>query len=302
MSVLAFGLVMARRRPEPKIPGTSRERAPKPGDDDHWGLALARLDKLGHYLDPFLGELKRRSHLSLLERWLGDRPPENLLKTDLFEEAGGADTLLPALAATGAQVVGMDKAFAVVARAKRNDRAGQGWYVAADTRCLPFRSTSLAAVLSPSTLDHFEDPADLGRSLLELCRVLKPTGRLVITLDNRQNLFDPLLRLASRVGLVPYFLGRSYSIHELANELELAGFEVLDRTAILHNPRMVATGAVALANALKLRVLRTLVRSALTWAQRLEGSRCRYWTGSFVAALAAPRKEREETTESFTAS
>ena len=260
-------------------------------DDDRWARALGHLDEGGHYLDPFLGELKRRAHLGLVERWIGGPRLRNLLKTDLFEEACGTDKLLPTLATISAHVVGIDKAVVVVARAKRNDPEGRGWYVAADTCRLPFRQGTFSAALSPSTLDHFEDPRDLGNSLSELGQALESAGRLVITLDNRQNVFDPLLRLASRLGLVPYFLGRSYSIDELGVELENAGFEVLDRTAILHNPRLVATGAVALARVLRIGALRKLVYSALTRAQRLEHTRWRYRTGSFVAALAVPVRE-----------
>jgi transposase len=36
--------------------------------------------------------------------------------------------------------------------------------------------------VSPSTLDHFPDPADLDRSLRELRRTLRPGGRLILTL------------------------------------------------------------------------------------------------------------------------
>lgn len=98
------------------------------------------------------------------------------------------------------------------------------------------------------TLDHFAEAADLGRSLRELARVMEPTGRLVITLDNRQNLFDPLLHLATRLKKTPYFVDRSYAIGELHSELQAAGLKVQDSTAILHNPRLMATGMVTLSN------------------------------------------------------
>jgi SAM-dependent methyltransferase len=156
----------------------------------------------------------------------------------------------------------------------------------ADVRKLPFADGAFALVVSTSTLDHFADPEDLGRSLRELARILEPGGRLVITLDNRQNIFDPLLRLAARAGATPYTLGRSYSASRLRSELEGAGFTVRETTAILHNPRLVAVAAVMIARRLGWGPLTRLVQRSLLAAQRLQTSRFRYYTGSFVAAHA----------------
>ena len=64
--------------------------------------------------------------------------------------------------------------------------------VAADVRVLPFPAGTFDGVLSTSTLDHFEAIDDLHRALGELRRVLRPAGRLVLTLDNPAN---PLIRL-----------------------------------------------------------------------------------------------------------
>ncbi|MBC7261892.1 MAG: hypothetical protein H5T63_07735, partial [Chloroflexi bacterium] len=115
---------------------------------------------------------------------------------------------------------------------------------------------------------------------------MEPAGRLIVTLDNRQNIFDPLLHLATRLRKTPYFIGRSYTIGELRAALEAAGLKVQETTAILHNPRLVATGMVAIANWLRWPPLIALVRRILLDAQRLEHTRWCFWTGSFVAALA----------------
>jgi hypothetical protein len=145
-------------------------------------------------------------------------------------------------------------------------------------------------IVSPSTLDHFVDPADLGNSLRELQRILRSSGQLIVTLDNRQNIFDPLLHLIDRLGLVPYYLGRSYSIRQLRAELESAELEVVETTAILHNPRLVATAGVAIANRVGWQPLIRLVRRALIAAQRLEHTRWRYRAGSFIAACARRKR------------
>jgi SAM-dependent methyltransferase len=255
--------------------------------DPDWDGTVRGLDARTHYLDAFLGQLKRRVHLNLIERWHALSVAGRILKTDLFEEAIGPDAYLSDLGTKAARVVGMDVSPAAAQRAHR--RFPTCSVVAADARALPFHNACFALIISPSTLDHFAAPADLTVSLRELARVLEPGGCLIITLDNRQNLFDPLLRLAGRLGLVPYYLGRSYTERELRNELERTGFVVEDMTAILHNPRLTAVGAVALARKLNWPPLTRLVQRGLIRAQGLERTRWRYYTGSFVAAKAVRR-------------
>ena len=102
-------------------------------------------------------------------------------------------------------------------------------------------------------------------------------------------MFDPLLRLAIRLRRVPFYIGRSYTVRELRNELEAAGFAVEDTSAIVHHPRMMAVAAVAIATRLGWPPLIRGVQRALTTAQRFNTSRWRYYTGCFVAAKAVPR-------------
>jgi SAM-dependent methyltransferase len=262
----------------------------------YWDDVAGHTPERSPYLDPFLGNLKRQTHLDLIARW-GSAPETNgvpgsgrVLKTDLFEEATGPDAFLWNLAETAARVNGMDISPALAAAARRRDPDRRAHYLVADARQLPFATESFDLIVSPSTLDHFVDPADLGRSLRELRRILTTSGQLIVTLDNRQNIFDPLLRLIDRLGLIPYYMGRSYSIAELRAELQAADLEVIDTTAILHNPRLVATAGVALANRLGWKPLIRLVQRALIAAQRLEHSRWRYRTGSFIAARARRKR------------
>jgi SAM-dependent methyltransferase len=214
-----------------------------------------------------------------------------VLKTDLFEEAMGPDAFLHDLGLDGSKAIGMDLSPIIARRAASREEHGSVRAIAADVRRLPFADDALALIVSPSTLDHFADPSDLGCSLCELGRTLASDGRLVVTLDNRQNIFDPLLRLVVRLGLVPYYVGRSYRVDELVAELEAAGLTVQDTTAILHNPRLVATAAVGLARRLNWSPFTRLVQRLLVAAQELEQTRWRYRSGSFVAALATKEKD-----------
>lgn len=249
-----------------------------------WDRTVLGLDPDRHYLDAFLGDLKRRAYLGLIERWGGLPASGWVLKTDLFEEVMGPDAYLPELGKGEGTAVGMDISPAAASKARARFPGCR--VLAADARALPFADGCFALIISPSTLDHFPEPKDFHRSLRELARVLARGGRLIITLDNRQNIFDPLLRLANRLGLVPFYLGRSYTVRELREGLERAGFAVQETTAILHNPRLTAVGAIALAKGLRWNPLTKLVQRTIIAAQRLEKTRLRYYTGSFIAAKA----------------
>ncbi len=253
-------------------------------DTAYWDGVAQRLAQRGHYMDAFVGELKIRAYLALLERWewRADGPQ---LKTDLFEESTGVDALLWRMPA-GSVRVGMDLAPSAVASAARKDPRGDLACMVADVRQLPLASDSLSFALSPSTLDHFEIDQDLQVSLRELHRVLRPGGKLVITLANRSNMGDPLLRLAVRLGLAPYFIGTRYTAAELRQELETAEFCVLDQTAIVHHPRLMATAMAQIGRLIRWKPLLMAMQRLLLSMQRLESTRWRYATGCFVAALA----------------
>ena len=100
---------------------------------------------------------------------------DRLLKTDLFEEAIGPDSFLADLTDMG-RAVGVDISGVIVAQARQRFPGSPVSYITADVRHLPFIDGAFSLILSPSTLDHFTDPADLGHSLNELRRILEPGG------------------------------------------------------------------------------------------------------------------------------
>ncbi len=264
-------------------------REPEPA---YWNNIGVKLLPGNTYLDPFLARLKRRIHLRLIRRWTQGMPPgARILKTDLFEEANGRDALIPGLAGGGRRVFGVDISPAITARSA-GSVPDSTRLAAADVRALPFADGVFDLVISPSTLDHFRDPADLGRSLQEIRRALHPEGRLIITLDNRQNVLDWLLRAASRLRLTPYYLGRSYTIDELRRELAAAGFSVLDATGIVQTPRLMAMTAAAVARWVNWRLLTRFIHRNILRAQRFEQTPWKYWTACFVCACAAPGRDR----------
>lgn len=258
---------------------------------DYWDEVAGDFQERPFHLDPFLGRLKRDAYLDLVRRWAPVQACGCVLKTDLFEEAFGPDTLAPHLARDARRVVAFDISPRIALQALRRSRGAGGSFLSGDARALPFRSGIFDLIVSPSTLDHFPDPRDLGVSLRELHRVLKPGGRLLVSLDNRSNITAPLLLLAHRLGLVPFYLGSFYSPGQMRSELEQAGFKVEDMTAVVHTPRLMAVAAVGAARKIGWGFLRRLVERGLTALQRCERTRLRYLTGSFVAAVATKRDQ-----------
>jgi SAM-dependent methyltransferase len=218
-----------------------------------------------------------------LERWLPETPADRVLKTDLFDEIAGSG-LLPVLAARARSVVGIDVSERATVEVARRYPAIET--LVADVRRLPFADRSFDVVVSNSTLDHLADRSEVARSLAELARVLRPSGRLLVTLDNPVN---PLIAVrnalprgaARRLRRVPYDSGWTCGPRPLRSLLAEAGLDVGAVTAIMHVPRTVVAlfGSSAGAGA-------THWTTVFRAGERLERLPTRYLTGHFVAAVA----------------
>jgi SAM-dependent methyltransferase len=228
-------------------------------------------------------------HGQVLSDWWPSTPVERVLKTDLFDEVSGAG-LCSLLRSRAKTVVGVDLSSEVTVRAAAGD--DRLLAASADVRRLPFAGASFDLILSNSTLDHFESRSEIRRGLLEFNRVLRPEGRLLITLDNLTN---PLIAirnampflLLNRLKVVPYFVGASYGWRDLSPALEEVGFQVLEQRAIMHVPRLLAVPIANLTGrAFSEEKQEAIVRlfARFERLQRWPGAR---YSGHFIAALAA---------------
>jgi len=226
-------------------------------------------------------------HAQWLERVAGALLPGRVLKTDLFDEAFG-DGLTPWFTSRGHDVVACDLALATARGAARKPSAAAA--AVADVRQLPFSAMAFDTVFSDSTLDHFESEAGIRESLLELHRVLRPGGTLLLTMDNPVNpiVWFRNLRPAfwMRLGILPYAVGATCSRRRLTRLLEQAHFDVSAAGTIMHVPRV-----------LLVPLCRRLARGGATqhltwlrsWLSRFEGLGrlpTRELTGHFVAVVA----------------
>ena len=188
-------------------------------------------------------------HEGLLRRWVGSLAPGSLvLKTDLFEEALAEGAPFSRIRAFGWIAAGMDIGWQTAAQARRmlaRQGEAQPRALVADARRIALRDESFDAVFSNSTLDHFATRRELDAGLNELGRVLRPGGRLLLTLDNPGN---PVVwlrnalprRLTDGLRITRYFVGKTYGLRRAQAKLRRMGFEILAGGAMLHAPRYVA--------------------------------------------------------------
>lgn len=145
----------------------------------------------------------------------------------------GAGLLAEPLARMGAKVTGVDAAPENIAAA-RDHAAGQGLaiaYFAGELAALPAATFDL--VTSMEVVEHVTDPAAF---IGELAARLAPGGLMILSTPNRTMLSKLLLvEAAERVGAVPrgtHDWAQFLKPEELAELLEGAGLEVIDRTGL----------------------------------------------------------------------
>lgn len=263
--------------------------------DSYWD-GVAREMAGRYHLDDVMAEHKRRVHLDLLRRWCPSTEGARILKTDLFEEALGRDQVLLDWPAPGepAEVHGIDISGEIVRRA-RGRVAGGGRAVrvsVADARRLPYREASFDVVFSCSTLDHFDDRSELMAGIGEAVRVLRPGGRLVLTLDNPRALFYPLVRRLAGRGKIGFLLGETLGDAEVRRLLPEAGLDFVEGRGAYHIPRVIFTAFLRGVRALRLGFLEGPLLRLLRVGERWQGRPGQFlsgWYGAYLLIKPVPR-------------
>ena len=227
-------------------------------------------------------------HADLIRRWLPAERVGRLLKTDLFDEVT-SQGLYPVLEPAASSVVGIDLSVDMVRGAK--SRYACLAAVGADVCRLPFADGVFDVIVSNSTLDHMDSMDLIEQGLAELQRVLRPGGRLLLTLDN---LWHPIValrgalpeRLLQRLGLVPYHVGVTCAPPRLQRMVCGAGFDVLDVKALMHCPRLLAVWCGAILDRLAPAGARKPYVRSLMAMERLASVPTRFLSAHFVAVEA----------------
>jgi SAM-dependent methyltransferase len=232
---------------------------------------------------------KRDLHIKLFREWM-PAGAGLAMKTDLFEEAFGEDALMPSLAPLADSWIGIDVAAHTVNEARARAGLPSAHFLVCDVRHLPLRSAALDAIVSNSTLDHFDMWSEFESAIAELTRVLRPGGRLVITVDNPHNLFYIPLRWISRLRQSPFQLGCTPSLARLRDILEQAGLRVVATSSLIHNPRGFSTMLFLMLRRVAGRRADGAVQWFLDIFTGFERLPTREFTACFIAACAVRRE------------
>jgi SAM-dependent methyltransferase len=183
--------------------------------------------------DPEPWAWERRRALLLGEA----RPGERVLDLGC-----GAGRFVAALRDAGADPVGVELAQAALERARRN-APGADLRLLEDDGSLPLEHASVDLVWCSEVLEHV---ADTGHLLLEARRVLRPGGRLLVTVPfhgRAKGAAIALLRFDAHFDPLGQHL-RFYTRSSLAATLERSGFEDLAVRA-WGGPPLLRTGLTA---------------------------------------------------------
>jgi 2-polyprenyl-3-methyl-5-hydroxy-6-metoxy-1,4-benzoquinol methylase len=182
-------------------------------------LAHDRLtDRFDELMDDY--DLGRRTEV-LVDRFLGDR----LRGTRVLDAGCGVGGVTRALVARGARVVALDIGPKLAAETRT--RCGCD-AVVGTLAATGFASESFDVVLSSEAIEHTADPR---RSAIELYRLVKPGGALVVSMPNR--LWQAPVRAASALGLRPYDGYENFLWpRQLRRALERAGAEIVEHRGV----------------------------------------------------------------------
>jgi SAM-dependent methyltransferase len=243
----------------------------------------------GKLLDDSENKLWRRHsdlvNSDMLDEWLCSESEQRILKTDLFDEAV-SDGLFPVIEGRVQYIFGMDISDRVLLKVRSLNPVIKS--VKADVRNLPFSTDTFDLVVSNSTLDHFVSDRELIAALCELRRVLRPGGRLIVTLDNLANPVIALRRLLPfkflrRLGILPYYVGTTYTPWRLRRVLDRIGMDAVEISVIMHFPRIVAVALGKLVDRRGGPLVKRLLKAIMAF-ENLSKLPSGYFTGYFVAA------------------
>lgn len=226
---------------------------------------------------------------TLLKRWRPSHQIEELLKTDLFDEAV-SEGLKSLLETHAKRVFYMDTSLKIQQMAR--ERHPDLQMVRADVCQLPFAQSTFDRIVSISTLDHFDTLDGISAGLRECHRVLRPGGQMILTLDNLSNpivLFRNWLpfRLLHRLRIIPYYTGVTLGPYRLQCLLKEIGFRILEVEAIMHCPRVFAIAIAHWLESLASQRIQRVFLHILKAFECFSGLPTRFLTGHFIAVRMA---------------
>lgn len=149
------------------------------------------------------------------------------------------------LAEQGYRTVGVDLAEKTIATAKnysRRNKITSCNFIEADIRQLPIKDNYFDLIFSFGVIEHFQHPESI---LNEFKRVLKPGGRIFLSMPNQYSFHTLTRPISKMVGRWNLGYERSYSQKSLKGLLKNSGFEVL-RCGIMPGGELFGCGVASI--------------------------------------------------------
>lgn len=146
----------------------------------------------------------------------------------VLDLGSGPGFLVDRLLTRGARAHAADVSERSIARLEKRLAGREGWLGARllDGPSIPWPNGTFDLICCLETIEHLTD-VECAQTLAEARRVLKPSGKLLVTTPNEERLEDNLT-LCPNCGSIYHRMQhlRSWSAAELADVLQQAGFEV----------------------------------------------------------------------------
>jgi len=126
------------------------------------------------------------------------------------------------------QVVGIDIARKAIKTAQdyaTKKKIKNCHFYCADLKAIPFKNDYFDYIFSFGVIEHFQDPSEV---LSGFYRVLKPKGRVFISVPNIYSFHTITRPVTQALGLWKFGYERSYSIGSLKKLLNSFGFKILE--------------------------------------------------------------------------
>ena len=148
----------------------------------------------------------------------------------------GAGTYVRFLGRNGFRAVGLDYSFPSLQRAVTADTKKNGTYLEGDAYCLPFADETFDMVVSIGTFQAMQDPQ---RALIELVRVLRQNGTVVVEGLNSRAIVSRIESILNRFKGIPPRI-RTYSPQQVEEWLTTSGVTLLNRKGVYLAPRQLS--------------------------------------------------------------
>lgn len=187
-----------------------------------------KISENAHYFKgaPQLCKFKSMEYLHFLRNIYLEN--SRILKTDLYVEAKNEeDNFLPYF--KNNNFVGIDISLEIVKMARKNliPLFSTMKFVVADVRNLPFRNTIFDTVISDSALAYIPKE-DLAIAIMEIKRILKESGKFILSLNNIFNFFITLSTKIRYKIDKRYFFSYSSNYKQILALVKNIGFKIED--------------------------------------------------------------------------